>query len=430
MQLRTESATDVVPPEWNEELSANQGRGKARPRARPYRLAVLTSHVIQYQDPLFKQLAAERDIDLTVFFCSDWGAAPYRDPGFGREVCWDVQNILEGYRSKVLKNWSLRPKVSRFWGLVNPRIIVELAGGNFDAIWVHGWSNCTTWIAMLTAFVLGIPVLLRGESHLLCPPASTLRQRIKRRVLVWLFRRVAAFLAIGSLNAEFYRAYGAPESRIFQVPYSVDNQKFIQRAMELRSERASIRARLGASGDTPVVLFSGKLIPQKSPLDLLRAFEEAVAKCPAHLVYLGDGRLASELRKYASSRKIPNVHFVGFQNQSKLAEFFVAADLFVLPSRHEPWGLVVNEALCFGLPVILSDRVGAGQDLVDDNQTGFIFPSGDVAALRDCLLRLLSEGPLRKRMSLAAEERIARWSFEADIAGIRASLRAVANGGA
>jgi glycosyltransferase involved in cell wall biosynthesis len=426
MQLRIEPANDVALPGRDDAVSGNQGLPKFEERTRKYRLAVLTSHVIQYQDPLFEKLAAEQDVDLTVFFCSEWGAVPYRDPGFGREVQWDLQRMREGYRSQVLRNWAVQPHASRFWGLVNPGIAAKLATGKFDAVWVHGWSNCTTWIAMLTAFTLGLPVLLRGENHRLSPASSPFRESLKRVFLKPLFRHISGFLAIGSLNAEYYRAYGVPPRRIFNVPYSVDNKRFMEQAAALRPARESIRARLGIGGETPVVLFSGKLIPNKAPMDLLRAFEGAVASSPAHLIFLGDGQLMPELKQYVASRNIPNVHFAGFRNQSELPEFFVASDIFALPSRFERWGLVVNEALCFGLPVVVSNQVGASADLVEQGRNGFVFPSGDIPALRDCLIRLFSDDVLRHGMAQASQRRIQHWDFEADIAGVRAGLRAIA----
>jgi glycosyltransferase involved in cell wall biosynthesis len=276
---------------------------------------------------------------------------------------------------------------------------------------------------MMKAFAVGIPVLLRGENYLLSSPSWHPSKMLKRTVLASLFRGISGFLAIGSLNAEFYRGYGVLPQRIFHVPYCVDNEKFTARAAELRPSRVSIRARLGIGGETPVVLFSGKLIPNKSPMDLLRAFEEAVASCPAHLIFLGDGQLAPELKQYVASRKIPNVHFAGFRNQSELSEFFVAADIFVLPSHFEPWGLVVNEALCFGLPVIVSDQVGASADLVEHGQNGFRVPAGDLENLREALLKLMLNPKLRASMGQRSRSRIEQWNFQADIKGIRTCLQ-------
>ena len=143
----------------------------------PYRLAILASHPIQYQTPLFRALAARSEIDLTVLFCSDWGLKPYRDDGFGQELKWNIP-LLDGYRSEVLANKSPRPNLSHLGGLINPGIVRRLRRGYFDALWVHGWARATDWLAVLTAFASGIPVLLRGETNLL-PTLPRPKEKLK-----------------------------------------------------------------------------------------------------------------------------------------------------------------------------------------------------------------------------------------------------------
>ena len=190
--------------------------------------------------------------------------------------------------------------------------------------------------------------------------------------------------------------------------------------MELKQE-------LGIPHDLPVVLFSGKLSPVKRPMDLLKAFQEMLKTTgrKAALVYLGDGELRPELERYRRDEDIPNVYFAGFQNQSELPRYFVAADIFVLPSRYEPWGLVVNEAMCFGLPVIVSDQVGAGGDIVRSGVNGFICPTGDVSALAAFLGKLLSDSDLRMRMGTESRKIIQQWNYQEDVKGVLACLKNV-----
>ena len=159
-----------------------------------HRVAFLTSHPIQYQAPLFRVLARRPEVDLTVFFCSDQGARRYRDPGFATELAWDVP-LLDGYRSVVLPNLNRRGGPGSFLGLVNARIVTELRHGRFDALIVHGWAHATSWLAFVAASVLGVPVIVRGESNGLREPAGW-RRLMKRLALGWLFRRASAFLAI------------------------------------------------------------------------------------------------------------------------------------------------------------------------------------------------------------------------------------------
>ncbi len=151
-----------------------------------YKVAILASHPIQYQTPFFKELAKQENIDLKVFFCSDFGLRTYKDKDFGKELKWDIP-LLEGYKYEFLPNISPVPSIFNFFGLINPGIIDNIKDGNFDAVWVHGWTHCTNWLAMLAAFRNNIPVLLRGESNLL--NKTPLYKRILKSVLLpWFFK--------------------------------------------------------------------------------------------------------------------------------------------------------------------------------------------------------------------------------------------------
>ena len=391
---------------------------------RRFRLAILASHVIQYQAPLFRMLACQPEIELSVFFCSDRGAQSYHDEGFGREVKWDVP-LLEGYRFEFLPNWSIRPNASRFWGRINPRIILHLRRRNFDAIWVHGWTRFTDWIAMLAAFAFKVPVLIRGESNLL-PALPPWKSALKRIALCNLFRRTSAFLAIGRFNAEFYQAYGVPKEKIYMVPYAVNNDFFLSQADKLANCKAKLKQELGIAAELPVVLYSGKLIEKKRPLDLLKAFECSSRTQKAVLVYLGAGSLEPELKQYAEAKHLPVV-FAGFRNQTELPKWFAIADVFALPSGDEPWGLVVNEAMCFSLPVVASDQVGAAGDLVRGGINGFVFSSGDARSLSEHLELLLSDPVLRARFGQKSREIIEHWSYRENVNGILTCLEQLAH---
>ena len=391
---------------------------------RRFRLAILASHVIQYQAPLFRMLARQPEIELSVFFCSDWGAQSYHDEGFGREVKWDVP-LLEGYHFEFLPNWSISPNASRFWGRINPRIILHLRRRKFDAIWVHGWARFTDWIALLAAFKFNVPVLIRGESNLL-PALPRWKSALKRIVLRNLFRRTSAFLAIGRFNAEFYRAYGVPKEKIYMVPYAVNNDFFLSQADKLANCKGKLKQELGIAPDLPVVLYSGKLIEKKRPSDLLKAFECVSKTQKAVLVYVGAGSLERELKQQAEAKHLPVV-FAGFQNQTELPKWFAIADVFALPSGDEPWGLVVNEAMCFSLPVVASDQVGAAGDLVRGGVNGFVFSSGDARSLSEHLELLLSDPVLRARFGQKSREIIEHWSYRENVNGILTCLEQLAH---
>ena len=390
----------------------------------PHRVAYLVSHPIQYQVPLLQRLAAHPEIALHVYFMDDRGARRHRDPEFGVPVQWDIP-LLSGYPWTLLRNRSPLAAGDSFLRFLHPAIVGILRRERYDAIIVHGYAHATEWLAFLGAWWSGTPILLRGE--------STLRPRrgagaVKAAALRTLLRRIWGALAIGTRNRDFYRAYGVPEGRIFSVPYAVDNARFLGDAERWRASRADLRRALGLAVDLPVVLYAGKLIPRKRPSDLLHAYAEVAATHPAALVFLGEGSERRALEAAIAQRGLSGASITGFVNQSEISRYYAVADVLVLPSSHEPWGLVLNEAMCFGLPVIASDAVGAAPDLVRPDENGLVYPTGDVPALARALRRLLADPDERARMGARSRELIGAFSYDADIRGILEALRRVAGG--
>ena len=381
-----------------------------------FKVLILASHPIQYQCPFFKSFAKHSEVDLNVIYCSDFGLKEYKDKEFGERIKWDIP-LLEGYKSKFLPNLSLSPGLSNFIGLINPSIITELISGQYDVLWIHGWNNITNWLAMLTAFSLGIPVLLRAETNLL-PKGNLLKNFIRKLIFKNLFKNIAGFLAIGKYNTEFYRSYGIPEEKIFLVPYTVDNNFFISKAQELISRKKELRRKYKMSEELPIILFSGKLIAKKQPLELLKAFEIVSKDVESSLVFLGDGGLRNEMEAYIKNHDLKNVYLTGFKNQTELPEFYAMSDIFVLPSLFEPWGLVVNEAMCFGLPVIISNKVGAGGDLIKGGVNGYAFEAANISELASYLKDLLQDETKRVQFGQCSRELIEKWSYKEDILGI------------
>ena len=381
------------------------------------KLAIVMSHAIQYQAPLLRKIADSGKVDLMTYFNWDFGVNQKSiDPEFKIKVKWDIP-ILEGYKYKFLKNFSLRSS-SNFWGQLNFGIISALVRRRYKAVLIYGWNSFTNWLIFFTALIINTPVILQGESPLNQELLKKgWKQKIKMVVLKRFFKHISAFLYIGEENKKFYKYYGVPDEKLFFVPYAVDNERLIMAKKKSVIKKKDI-----------VILFVGKLIEKKRPMDLLKAYELLIKnhelKAKSSLLFVGDGALRLELENYTKEHNLKNIIFTGFKNQTELPEYYAMADIFVLPSGvGETWGLVVNEAMCLGLPIIVSDMVGCGADLVKNGKNGYIFPLGNVEKLAEYLKELILNEDKRKIFSGKSFEIIQNYSYEKDIEGILRALR-------
>lgn len=381
--------------------------GVSAPRRR--RILILASHVIQYSSPLFRRMAHDPRLDLQIAYCTLQGAKSSIDPEFGVEVAWD-NSVLDGYPWVHLPNRSPVPGLGRFFGLFNPGVWKLIRESRFDAAILPGYFYFTAWIAIAAAKWNGTPILFVTDSHSL--RSWRAQSPWKLRFKKWLVRRIfslgSAILVSSSGGVEYLKSLGFPGDKIFLVPTAVDNDWWTELAA--RADRKAQRAAWNIPPDGAVALFCAKLQRWKGPADLLEAF--ARADVPnSYLVFAGDGPERSTLERRAAELGLDaRVRFLGFINQSQLPSVYCAADLFVLPSLFEPFGLVVNEAMLCGLPVAVSDRVGAKFDLVRPDENGYVFPAGDVEALAAILRRILPDAEKRARMGAAARRRMETWS--------------------
>lgn len=399
--------------------------------SRRYRVAMVCSHAVQYFMPWFRQLAAHPRIDLTVLLGDEHGLKQAAfDPGFGQPIRWDVP-LTEGLHVESLKNHALHPGVGRFLGILNLGWARVLTRARFDAAVIHGWNYATYPLALLGARLNRLPVLLRAESPLR-PSAPSLRRAVRDAILGPYVRACAGGLAVSQGNRRRLRYHGMPDEHIFHTPYAVDGARFALTQEERAAARAALRDRLGLPPEVPLILSVGKLQPVKAPGLLLSAYAGLRRHgARAALAYVGDGELRDQLEARVRTEHLPDVHFLGFCNQSELPRMYAGADLFVLPSQSETFGLVVNEAMYAGLPVICSDGVGCAEDLVIEGQTGHVFPVGDASRLEANLLDLCrpEAAPRRAAMGQAAARRIAGWTYAEATRGLIEALDAVVGPG-
>jgi len=422
------------------------------------RIAYALTHPIQYQAPLIRHLRAG-GIDLEVIYATDITARGYQDAGFGTRVTWDVP-LLEGYPHRVLFPGEPLPSGLRDYAHHRRALSAALDEITPDAVWVHGWGNSYPLAALRAARLKNLPVLMRGETYLDCLHGGKLRRGVHAMVLSMLFRSVSQFLAIGSANREYYRCHGVADERIHLAPYAVDNAFFQARCQEAAPRREALRAELGIEPGRPVILFCAKLIPVKDPATLIRAVgrlagaaheggDGVLANGPAKgvgapakvresgdsvlangptapvLLMIGDGELRPSLEKLAAEVAPGLVKFLGFRNQTELPAFYDLCDLFVLPSVFEPWGLVVNEVMNSAKPVIVSDKIGSGHDLVQPGINGDVFPAGDVESLAAQMRPWLLDAGLRTRRGSESLRLINQWSFDENLAGMRQAMEAL-----
>lgn len=384
------------------------------------RIAVINTHPIQYFAPLYAYLNQAEDLSVTALYLSDFSMRGAHDRDFGREVSWDI-DLLAGYPSKFVGRNVHTIEPYGFFSTICPELFAEISRARYDAVWIHGYAYASSMVALAAARLKGIPVFMRGETHLGLPSASTRGRSAALRRAV--FRQCTGLLAVGSANRDYYRALGIADSRISLVPYTVDNARITAASRIPADERARIRSGFGVHDESPIILYASKFQRRKRPDDLLAAFLRIRAQgFDGHLVMVGTGEMGEALHAAAAAAGDANVHFPGFLNQSELPGAFAASDMFVLPSEAEPWGFIVNEAMCAGLPVVVTAEVGSVPDLVRPGVNGEIFPAQDIDALAAALMRIGSDASLRRRMGEASRAIIDHWSYRECLTGVREAM--------
>lgn len=385
-------------------------------------LRVLASHPVQYHVPFYRALVGDGlDLEVGYYHAGMAGRKGY-DREFGMDIQWDVE-LLEGYPyrifldgtatySKLEQLRSLMPMV--FWALRHRTPLLLM-----------GWFIESIWLIWAMALFLRIPVVVMCETT----PQSysvTSKPRWRTALLGWLLRRTQSGLYIGSRNREFLSSMGMPDDRLFPVPYSIDNERFASEAKQFRVRRTDLCSRYGLDIELPVFLFCGKLIPKKRPLQLLEAYLSAGLADKAQLLFVGEGMLRPELERRVQALQLKNVHLAGFLNQSQMPLAYVLGEILCLISdATETWGLVVNEALTCGRPVIVSDSVGCAPDLVGV-ENGWAVPLDDHEKLAQTLAAAFLKYADWKNMGNAGRRRVAGNTFASMADGVVLALKSMA----
>ncbi|QNN43017.1 glycosyltransferase family 4 protein [Pedobacter roseus] len=373
------------------------------------KLAIITTHPIQYYAPVFKLLA--KKTQLKVFYT--WGEQSMvkYDKGFAKQIEWDIP-LLDGYDYQFLVNASKDPGTHHFNGIINPGLQSTVKYFEPDAILIYGWA----WKSHLKAlrFFKGkIPIYFRGDSTLL-DKQKNFKGLLRKLFLKWIYSHVDKAFYVGSANKNYYSQFGLKEKQLFFTPHAIDNSRF---GKTDRQETIKIREKLSIGTDGILILFAGKLEPKKAPDLLLKALKQ-LANPKLQLLFVGNGELEKELKLMADN--LTNVHFMDFQNQSKMPAIYQACDLFCLPSKgpNETWGLAVNEAMAAGKAVLVSTKVGCAVDLVKPGINGEVFRSNDLDELMQKLGELTDSKEKLTKMGIQSQQIIQNWSFEKQVKAI------------
>lgn len=370
------------------------------------KLAIITTHPVQYNAPWFRLLNERGRIEPKVFYTwSQLEHEPKYDPGFGQEVHWDIP-LLEGYPYCFVKNISTQPGSHHRNGIINPSLNEEIAQWQPDAVLVFGW-NFNSHLNCMKYFHKRIPVLFRGDSTLL-RKEFFYKSIAKNIYLKWIYHFVDYALYVGIANKKYFANYGLKESQLIFAPHAIDNLFFSDVDNTHATEASQWRLQLGIKEKELVILFAGKFEPIKNLFWLIN-FINRFKGMPIKFILVGNGPLEQSLKE--ASVDNPSVIFLNFQNQQKMPVVYRLAQFFILCSVSETWGLCVNEAMACKRGILVSDSCGCANDLVTENN-GVIFSTANADQLFNKIMAMISCQDSLKVMGLNSEKRIQEYSFD------------------
>ncbi len=403
----------------------------ATPTLTPIRLAIVVSHPIQHFVPFYRRLAAAPELCLRVLFMSNFSTKKFFDEEMGAEIGWDM-DMTSGYPHRFLDEADTIKRPSPL-SLNNPSVTRELDDFRPDVVLSYGYNQITQMRVLAWRRKSRTPVMMISDSELQQQRASW-KQKLRQILLPRLLRSYASFLTTGDNNEAYLLAYGVPREKLFRSPFTIDEDAYLDARARRADLRRSFRAAHGIGENEIVVLSVGKLSPRKRPLDVVAVAErlqaDPAAKAPIRFVLAGDGAEKAAIEARVAARSLP-VTTLGFVGLDRLPQTYAAADILLHPAEADPHPLVMSEAACIGLPVIVSDRVGAigPTDILRPDQNAIVTPCGDVGAIARAVLRLAGEEALRAQMSAASLRIFSELDARRSVAGaIDAARHAVARG--
>jgi glycosyltransferase involved in cell wall biosynthesis len=380
------------------------------------------SHPIQYVSPLLRQLS--KNTELRVYYYGGSSVSNF-DVGFNQILSWDIP-LLEGYNYTFLNNISNSKSFNtRFFDAINFDVFKIIKKTDTNIVVLNGWAYLSDWFVLISAKLFGKKIWLRSEMpwNQECLKKNTIKKKFKYFIFKHIVFKffVDKFLFIGSQNKLFYKMHGVGEDKLVFTPYAVDNNRF----QNENCNKEAVRQQWKIPHDAIIILFSGKLISKKRPLDILLAFSK-IANKNHYLFYMGDGPLRTEIEDFIKKNTIKNVIISGFINQSEISSIYSISDIFIMTSGiGETWGLSVNEAMNFSLPIIISDTCGSSYDLVLNKNNGFVYNEGNIEELTNYLSFLINNKQQRINMGINSKKIINYFSFEVSCSNILKSINGI-----
>jgi len=375
------------------------------------RLVILTEIISPYRIPLFNCLAQDSEVDLHVIFLSE------NDPGLRQ---WKVYKEEIRFSHEVLPSW--RRRVGKVNVLLNGKVLHALRQASPQAILCGGYNYIASWQALMWAHFRNIPFLLWSESNRYDARSGHAIVEVLKAEFI---QNCDGFVVPGRSAEEYLVAHNIRQNRIFTAPNAVDNDLFCSLAEVARQGATALRREL----DLPnrYILFVGRLVPEKGVFELLQAYAtlDHDLRRQVGLVFVGDGACRAELQKQASTLTEGTIKFPGFAQREQLPAYYALAEMLVLPTYTDTWGLVVNEAMACGLPVIVSRVAGCVSDLIQEKQTGWVIEPKDVSSLKSAMVNLATRPDLCANMGAHARQHIAQFSPRAWSEAITDAVKAI-----
>ena len=380
------------------------------------KLAIITTHPIQYYAPVFKLLHERGQVEIKVFYT--WGEESQKsyDPGFNKTVKWDI-SLLDGYPYEWVKNTSTNPGSHNFKGIVNPELPQQIEAYQPDVLLIYGWAY-SGHLKAIRYFNNKLPIYFRGDSTLLNEQKG-IKSLLKSIFLKWVYSHIYHAFYVGTNNKAYFKQYGLKDDQLSFAPHAIDNVRF---QTDQSQQAQELRASLNITVDDILILYAGKFEPVKNVKTLVAAFA-SIKQPNVHLLLVGNGVDEPDLAAYAKTNNIERLHFLNFVNQSYIPAVYQSADIYCLPSVSESWGLAVNEAMACGKAILVSDKVGCAVDLIITGKNGDIFEAGNVDGLTKKLILMLSIGKTSLiKMGQHSQHIIKHWDFATQVNAIESVL--------